>query len=257
MINKIIIKNRYNLNIVILINKPKDAKSLVFLMHGFGSYKEHPLIDLSEKIFSDNGFITIRFDATKSIGESEGEMKDGTLTSYCEDLEDVLIWASKQDWYREPFCLVGHSAGGYCVANYTIKNQEKVKKIILFSPLISGKLHNETDMIKSIINDWKEKGIREWESSSSPGVIKQSKYDFVEDSLNHDLLKDTEKITCPVLFISSKDDNIIPIKHQKLLVEKIKKVSFIEIEKSDHNLSEESTLIKIRNLINDFIRSSR
>ena len=253
MVEKIIIKNRYNLNIVILINKPKEAKGLVFLMHGFGSFKEHPLIELSEKIFNNNGFTTVRFDTTKSIGESDGEMKDGTLTSYYEDLEDVLTWASKQDCYKEPFYLVGHSAGGYCVANYTIKNQEKVKKTILFSPLVSGKLHKETDRIKLIINKWKEKGIREWESSSSPGVIKQSKYDYIEDSLSHDLLKDAEKIKCPVLLISSEDDVIIPINHQKLLAEKIKGISFSVIKDSDHNLSEESTLQEVFKIVNNFI----
>jgi len=254
MIDKIIIKNRYNLNIVILINKPKEAKGLVFLMHGFGSFKEHPLIELSEKIFNDNGFITVRFDITKSIGESEGEMKDGTLTSYYEDLEDILTWASKQDWYKEPFYLVGHSAGGYCVANYEIKNKEKVEKLILFSPLVSGELHKETDGIKLIIDEWKEKGIREWESSSSPGIIKQSKYDFIEDSLNHDLLKNAGKIICPVLLISSEDDIIIPINHQKLLVEKIKDISFVVIKNSNHNLSEESTIKEIHKIVNDFIK---
>lgn len=254
MTDKVVIKNRHGLNLVVLINKPKKQNGLVFLMHGFGSFKEHPVIKLSEKIFSDNNFITIRFDATKSIGESDGEMKDGTLTTYYEDLEDVLNWSKKQDWYKEPFYLVGHSAGGYCVSNYTIKNKEMVKKLILCSSLVSGQLLKETDEIKSIIKEWKRKGIREWQSSSSPGIIKQSKYDFIEDSLNHDLLKDAESIECPVLFISAGEDKVIPLDHQKLLANKISNKKLLVIKKSNHNLNEELTLRKISKAINDFIK---
>lgn len=252
MAEKIIIKNRCGLSIIALINNPQNSKGLVFLMHGFGGFKEHPLIELSETIFNNNGFTTVRFDATKSIGESEGEMKDGTLTSYYEDLEDVIKWSSNQVWYTEPFYLLGHSAGGYCVANYTIKNKEKVKKIILYSPLVSGELFKETDEIKLIIDEWREKGIREWESSSNPGIIKQSKYDFIEDLSNHDLLKNAKDITCPVLLVSSEDDTVIPIGHQKLLAEEIKNKIFTLIKNSDHNLRGASR--EISKIINDFIR---
>lgn len=252
MAEKIIIKNRYGLIIIALINNPKNSKGLFFLMHGFGGFKEHPLIELSETIFNNNGFTTVRFDATKSIGESEGEMKDGTLTSYYEDLEDVIKWSSNQVWYTEPFYLLGHSTGGYCVANYTIKNKEKVKKIILYSPLVSGELFKETDEIKLIIDEWREKGIREWESSSNPGIIKQSKYDFIEDLSNHDLLKNAKDIACPVLLVSSEDDTVIPIGHQKLLAEEIKNKIFTLIKNSDHNLRGASR--EISKIINDFIR---
>lgn len=255
MIDRIIIKNRYNLDIVILINKPEEVKGVAFLMHGFGSLKEHPVIRLAEKVFNDNNFITIKFDATKSIGESDGEMKDGTLTSYYEDLEDVLDWASKQDWYKEPFYLIGHSAGGYCVSNYTIKNELKVEKLILCSPLVSGQLFKETDDVRLIIDEWKRDGIRQWESSSSPGIIKQSKYDFIEDSLNHDLLKEAKDIKCPVLFISAEEDKVIPIDHQKLLANEIINKKFIIIKNSNHNLNEDFVLKEIYTLINDFINN--
>jgi len=45
-------------------------------------------------------------------------MEDASITSYYEDLEDVISWAQSQEWYQEPFALAGHSLGGICTALY-------------------------------------------------------------------------------------------------------------------------------------------
>ncbi len=104
----------------------------------------------------------MRFDTTNSIGEGGGKMEDGTVTGYCEDLEDIIRWAKTHSWYQEPFFLIGHSLGGYCVAAYAAKNINKVEGLILISPFVSGKLFQETDEIRPILDEWKKKGIREW-----------------------------------------------------------------------------------------------
>lgn len=250
---KIVIKNRHGLDIVIVITKPKNSKGVVLLMHGFGSYKEHPIIENAEKIFNSHSFITVKFDATKSIGESGGEMQDGTVTSYCDDLEDVMSWVKMQDWHDKPFYLVGHSLGGYCVANYIANCEDEVMGAILFCPFISGKLFQETKEIKPILSEWKEKGIREWESSSSPGIIKKSKYDFIEDSLNHDLLKNAFKIKTPILLIVSEDDTTIPIEHQKLLFENLEKKQLEILKDTNHNLKSKVDSQNLVKLIGSWI----
>jgi alpha-beta hydrolase superfamily lysophospholipase len=236
-VEKTIIKNRKGLKMAVIIDEVKNQKGLVFVMHGFGSFKEHKLLTRVAKIFNEKDFTAIRFDTTNSIGESEGKLEDATMTEYFEDLEDIIEWSKSQKWYQEPFSLVGHSLGGYCIANYAIKNQDRVNSLILFGSIISGKLFQETDKIKPLLKDWKEKGIREWESSSSPGVFKKSKYAFIEDGMNHDLLKNADKIKCPVVMITGENDESIPVEHQKMLFDKIKSSKqFYVLKTGNHNL---------------------
>lgn len=250
------IKNRKGLKMVVLVEEIENQKGLVFLMHGFGSFKEHPLLVEVAKIFNENNFTTVRFDTTNSIGEGGGKMENGTVTGYCEDLEDEIGLSRPDSWYQEPFILIGHSLGGYCVAAYAAKNINKVKGLILISPFISGKLFQETDEIRPILDEWRKKGIREWESSSSPGVIKRLKYDFIEDGLNYDLLEYADRIKCPILLISGEKDITVPLEYQKLLFEKLKtKKEHFVVKDGDHNLKNKEKSQELYNIISSWIRN--
>lgn len=251
---KEIIINRKGLKMAVLIEEVEKPKGISFLMHGFGSFKEHPLLEEASNILRNNGYTTIRFDATNSIGESDGKLEDGTTTGYFNDLEDVISWAKSRDWYKEPFSLVGHSLGGYCVSAYTANNPSEVKVLMLFSSIVSGKLFQETDEIRPILKEWKERGIREWESSSSPGVIKRSKYAFIEDGLNHDLLKIVDKIKCPVLLIAGEKDTTVPVEYQKLLADKLENKEFYIIKDGDHNLKNKEKSQELHNIIISFLK---
>ena len=220
----------------VVVDKAENQKGLVFLMHGFIGFKEHPLILGTAEIFKEKGFTTVSFDATHAFGESDGKMEEGTITGYFEDLEDIIGWSKKQKWYSKDFFMVGHSLGAYCVSLYAVKNKG-VRGLILFAPLVSGKLYLETDDIKAIMEEWTIKGIREWISRSSPGVVKRSGFAFVGDSLKHDLLKVAGKIKCPVLMVIGESDEVLPMKDHKALFEKIRsKKEMVVIRDGDHNL---------------------
>jgi len=249
------IKNRKGLKMAVVVSEIENQKGLVFLMHGFLGFKEQPLLLEVEKIFRKNNFTTVSFDTTNSIGESDGKMEDGTMTGYSEDLEDVINWSKSQKFYQELFFLVGHSLGGYCVANYAVKNKN-VKNLILLGPVVSGELFQETNDIKEILEEWKETGMRVWESRSNPGVIKKSSYRFIEDGRNHDLLKTAQNIKCPVLIIGGDIDEVIPLEHQKMLFDKIESRKEMHIIKNgDHNLETKENLEELSNIINNWIKS--
>jgi len=108
---KSFIKNRKDQNIAVIIEKSENQKGLAFIMHALGATKEQPQIETFSKAFKDNNYTVIRFDTTNSCGESDGNYEDATITNYYEDLEDVIDRAKKQDFYKEPFILCGHSLG--------------------------------------------------------------------------------------------------------------------------------------------------
>jgi len=181
---KIFIKNRKGQKIAVLVDKTENSEGLVFVMHGLGGFKEQAHIETFAEAFKEKGFTAIRFDTTNTIGESDGNLIDATLTNYYEDLEDVIEWAKSQNWYKEPFVLIGHSLGAISTALYAQKYPKKVKALAPISTVVSGFLTEETPHFKEIGPQWQEKGIREWESSSKPGVIKRLKWSHVEDRRN-------------------------------------------------------------------------
>lgn len=240
----------------VVVDEAENQKGLVFLMHGFIGFKEHPLLLETAKIFKEKGFTTVSFDATHAFGESEGKMEQGTMTGYLEDLEDVIEWSKDQRWYDKKFFMVGHSLGGYCVSLYATKDRN-VRGLILFSPLVSGELYLATDDIRSIMNEWIMKGMREWVSGSSGGLVKRSGYAFVKDSLKHDLLKVAREIRCPVLMITGDEDEVIPMNDQKMLFEKIKsKKEMHIIEGGNHNLTRKEKSKELINIVKNWIENN-
>lgn len=247
---KIFIKNRKGLKMAVLVEEAENQKGLVFLMHGFLSFKEHPLLVETAKVFKENNFITVSFDATNSLGESEGKMEDGTTTGYFEDLEDVIDWSKKQKWYDNEFFLVGHSMGGYCIAHYATRNSN-VKGLIVFVPKVIGDIPNKLEL-----EELETKGHIEWESHSTPGVSKRKGYKYFEEEKNLNLLKITEKIKCPVLMISGEKDEVIPIEQQKMLFNKIESKKELHIFKDgDHNLKGEENSEELHSFLNNWIKS--
>lgn len=241
------------MKMAVLVDEVADQKGLVFLMHGFLDLKEHPLLTLSARLFKEKVFTTVLFDATNSLGESEGKMENATMTGYLEDLEDVIAWAKEKRWYFEHFFLVGHSVGGYCVANYATRN-EKVKGLILFSPKVLGEIIQKTSETEVMMEECKKKGFFEWESLSTPGCIKRKGYDYFIDGKNHNLLNIAGKIKCPVLMIGGDADEVIPIEDQNKLFDKIESKKELHIIRGgDHNLKGSENSKELIEIINNWI----
>ncbi|MFH1111883.1 MAG: alpha/beta fold hydrolase [Patescibacteria group bacterium] len=169
------IKNRKGQKIAVVVEKVSPQKGLAFVMHGLGGYKEQPHVQTFAKSFRDNGMTTVMFDTTNTLGESDGNYEDATITNYYEDLADIIQWASSQDLYQEPFYLAGHSLGGISTALYAEKYPNKIKGLAPISTVVSGKLSERSPANKDLLEDWKKTGILVKQSYSKPGTVKKLK----------------------------------------------------------------------------------
>lgn len=232
---KLKVKNRKEQNIVVLLEEAPSSKGLVFVMHGLSGFKEQKHIVAFADSFKNKNFTVVRFDTTNTFGESEGNYENATVTNYFEDLEDVIKWSKTQSWYKEPFYLIGHSLGALCVILYAEKFPEEVKGLAPISTVVSGKLSIEVKG-KENIEKWEKTGWREEKSESIPGLVKRLKWSHMVDRLKYDVLPEVNKLTMPVLLIVGDRDYGTPLKHQKLLYDKLpgKKELHI-IEHADHN----------------------
>lgn len=204
---KLFIKNRKGQKIAVVVEQPEGkAKGLVFVMHGLGAFKEQPQISTIAQAFVNNNYIAIRFDARNTYGESEGNYLDANVTNYLEDLEDVIKWASSQDWYQEPFILSGSSLGAMCCLLYAEKEPTKVKAIFPKATVISGELSLKT-YPKEQLKEWEKTGLRIDKSESKPGLIKKLNWhQFKQDSLKYDVLDNIHKLTMPVFVCYGSED---------------------------------------------------
>lgn len=216
---KIFIKNRSGKNLCVIVDQPISPIGLAFVAHGLGGSKDQPHIETFARAFLEHEYITIRFDVRNTFGESEGSYEEASVTSYYEDLEDVIAWAATQPWYQEPFILAGHSLGGLTTLLYSEQHPEKVKAIAPISTVISGNVTFESPKYKSIMPEWERTGWMESESSSAPGRIKRLKYAFVEDALKYDVLPNASKLTMPVLLMVGDQDTSTPVPTQETLLQ--------------------------------------
>ncbi|MCA1807000.1 MAG: alpha/beta hydrolase, partial [Actinobacteria bacterium] len=176
---KLFIKNRDGNEVSVVVENPDNPGKLAFVMHGLSGNKEQPHVRAMVEAFLENGYTVVTWDAVHTFGESKGGLyEDATITNYYADLEDVIAWAEKQDWYVEPFVLCGHSLGGISTALFAQKYPEKVKALAPISTVVSGKLSFETK--GDDLESWKREGVQVSKSHDGKRV-KRLKWSHMED----------------------------------------------------------------------------
>ena len=217
------ILNRNNKKLALLIDMANPQKGLAFVAHGLGGNKDQSHIKIFADELNKRGYTVVRFDAANTFGESEGEYSRATVTNYKEDLEDVITWAAGQEWYQEPFLMVGTRLGGITTLLYAEDHPEKVAALGLKAPVISGQLSHEYKlrMAPDELSSWKSTGWKVEPSVSRPGTVKRLPWSHMEDRLKYDVLPNATRLTMPVCIIVGSMDTSCPVEHQQLLVERL------------------------------------
>lgn len=236
------IKNRAGLKLVIQVDRPDSAKDVAFIAHGKGGFMGQKHIIAFAEAFEQNGFITVRFDATHALGESEGDMIDVTYDSYVNDLEDVINWARGQAWFREPFSLCGQSMGAQSTAWYAEQHPDEIDLLAPIAPTVNYELWAKT-MDPAYLKSWKERGYVEEPSRSKPGAIGRSGWALNESFKKFDLLPNAGKLTMPVFFMVGEFDKPCPEANQKILYDKIPSndKTFVKIAGAEHSFRNAKT----------------
>jgi pimeloyl-ACP methyl ester carboxylesterase len=258
---KIVIKNRHGLKLVIQVDTPDNPINLVFIAHGQAGFIEQKHIQVFADAFLENNFRVVRFDATHAMGESGGDIQDVTFTGYIEDLEDVINWARKQVWFQRPFALCGHSMGGLSTGYYAEVHPDEILCAAPLSACINHNLYSQT-LDKDYLKQWQERGFIEKESRSKPGTTFRVGWQAVEDIKNYDLLKHADKLTMPILLMAGSEDTSTPFEQQKILFDKIpgNNKQLIKIEGVEHSFRsgdvyEQEKLDEVKQAISEWLRA--
>jgi len=243
--------NRENLKIVVNVDEKKDPVGLAFVMHGIGGNKEQEHVQAMARAFAKNNYSVVTFDATNSRGESDGDVSEGTITSFVADLEDVIAWAKEKPWYKEPFCLAGHSLGAIASAHFAEEHPEQVKALAPISAVISGKLTHEA-MPGGVLQEWKDPNL---EKVAEPKEVKRVPQSYMEDAMKYDLLEDASKLTMPVILMAGERDLNTPMSHQEKLFENLPGEKEIHVIKgAEHIFKSEAQIDEVESLLDEWIK---
>jgi pimeloyl-ACP methyl ester carboxylesterase len=248
--------NRYGKEVAIVVERPAHPIGLAFIMHGLGGFKEQPHIKVIKDACLANGFVTVIFDATHTIGESDGRYEDATVTNYYEDLQDVIAWSADMPWYKEPFLLIGHSLGGMCTALYAEAHPEKVLALAPLATSVSGEASLK-QYGADAVREWEETGFRSKESKSRPGTTLRLGKQFIEDSKKYDILTDAGKLTMPVLLLVGEHDDTTPPVLQKGLFDALPGASkqYEIVASSGHTFRDAKPLNDLSRIMTNWLES--
>lgn len=98
---------------------------------------------------------------------------------------------------------------------------------------------------------WQATGWTERESVSQPGLIKRLPWSHMEERLNHDLMKDSDKLNIPVAILVGTKDESCPLEHQQIFFDKLncEKDLYI-VENAPHTFKSEHDLNELKKYLN-------
>lgn len=249
------IDNRKGEYMTVVVEQGEQARGLVFIAHGLAGHRDQSHLAATAEAFLEKGFVVIRYDATKSVGQAGGKFEDASATSFYEDLEDIISWASKQAFFQETFVLVGHSLGGMACGLFAEKFPKKVKALLLLAPVVSGRLSFASPRYKDKLKAWKEAGYLEMRSDSDEP--RRLQWAHVEDRLNYDLTTEAGRLTMPKLVVVGSEDHSTPLEHQEVLYRALPESKRLEvIAGAGHNFDGEENLARLREVVGGWIRVS-
>lgn len=225
------------------------SKKLAIIQHGLASNMEHPAVQVAKKAFLDRGYVVITFDSRYSLGKSSGEVINVRLSTFENDLQTVLNWVRKQEFYHEPFSLAGHSLGGASVIRYAADNSSLIDSVIAITPVVSGKKWEESCManMPDFCKKWKEKGIYDYQAEIIP-------YAVVEDAKTYDAFQEAANIKAKVLLIATEDDNIIAPQDIKTFYRHLGIPKTLgEVSEGGHNFTTEQSRRELYDVIEKFL----
>ncbi|MGY8661845.1 bifunctional alpha/beta hydrolase/OsmC family protein [Bradyrhizobium sp. UFLA05-109] len=181
------------------------------------------------------GIAVLRFDFT-GLGSSEGDFANSTFSS---NVADLVHAADHLRTTREaPAILIGHSLGGAAILAAAGKIPEAKAVVTIAAP--SDPAH-VTGLFGNHLDDIRTQGEVEVSLAGRPFRIKR---EFLDDIVEHELMKDITGLHKALLVMHSPVDDTVGIDNAtKIFVSAKHPKSFVSLDHADHLLSKVSDAV--------------
>lgn len=233
--------------------KAADPKAVVMIVHGLGEHIGR--YDGYAKALNKAGYHVIGVDF-RGHGRSEGDK--GWVSGLPDMMADIdaALEKTRATFPKLPFFFLGHSMGGGLGLRYLADNPKSgVKAMVASAPMIAptDKVPALQAMIVKLITKLSPK------FTLSPGLdgakistIEAEAHRYVNDPLTHDklsgklaiamiengqwLAENPARISLPVLFVHSPDDELTDFPASQALASKMKMAEFVSLPGNAHEM---------------------
>ncbi|MBR0685565.1 OsmC family protein [Bradyrhizobium manausense] len=187
------------------------------------------------------GIAVLRFDFT-GLGSSEGEFANSTFSSNVADL--VLAADHLRTTRKAPSLLIGHSLGGAAILAAAAQIPEAKAVVTIAAP--SDPAH-VTGLFSKHLDDLRAQGEVE---VSLAGRLFRIRREFLDDIVEHELMKDVTGLHKALLIMQSPVDDTVGIDNAtRIFVAAKHPKSFVSLDQADHLLTKPADALYAADMI--------
>ena len=228
-------------------DKNEDSSvTYIIYCHCFTCNKDTITSHRISRMLAERGFAVLRFDFT-GLGDSEGEFATTTFRGMRDDLKSAIEFLKQN--YQAPSYIVGHSFGG-TTALTVAQSSDCIRGVItLASPFDPAHVlhHLDDSSISLLDNDMPS-------SFEVAGQLFDIDPEFVHDVRAFNMKAVLRKLTKPVLILNIENDAVVDEENSRQIQHWHSGESvLLDIEDSDHMLSDRRSSEEAADLISDWI----
>ncbi len=233
----------------------KELKNLPAIMmpHGGPEAYDKKTFDYQAQYFATQGYLVIQPQFRGSKGFGSGHLFAGRGEwgrKMQDDLTDaVLNLADSGKINKDRVCIVGGSYGGYAALAGATFTPDLYKCVVSINGLSDIEEMLEHGEDKYGDDHWV---VAYWQKLISQGEVNEDHLKQISP-INH-----VNKIKAPVLLIHGEYDKVVPIAQSEEMFDEMedndKEVTFLALEKGDHNLSSAKNRMKAMLAIEEFVK---
>jgi len=237
--------------------KGKEAKNLpaIMLPHGGPESYDDLSFDWLAQYFASKGFAVIKpqFRGSKGFGPAhllKGRGEWGRKMQ--DDLTDAVHDLANQGVIdKERVCIVGASYGGYAALAGAAFTPDVYRCAVSINGVADIELMMDQERMDYGSDHWV---VAYWDRVIANGTVKE---DHLE---NISPVNSAAAVNIPVLLIHGEFDKVVSVEQSesmyKALKSENKNVTFVELEKGDHNLSNNKNRVKALTTVSAFIQKN-
>ena len=196
-----------NGNIFTKLYRPKKKGKVPLIIYSHGLGATYNAGSKYAKELTKYGIATLTFDfrGGSNRSKSNGDTKEMSIMTECEDLENLLVEVKKWNFIdTDNIILMGSSQGGAVSALVSSKHDD-IKGTILLYPALS---------IPVVIHNWYSN------INEIPNIVKMNDNitvgkKYFTDIWNIDVYNEIKKDTKSILIIQGTDDRLVSLEHSK------------------------------------------
>jgi alpha-beta hydrolase superfamily lysophospholipase len=215
------------------------ARCAVFV-HGLGSHRRGEKALHFAEAFGRQGWGFLTLDL-RGHGDSDGAMRDLTMTRMLADLKVALAWLEAQGGGARPV-LIGSSMGGAVIAWHHIDHPRGTGPLVMIAPSLQFPGRLAWQLGPAAMEEWKRTGVRRWESE---WLDLEIGFGLMDDALNYDPQKLLVGYQAPTLILHGMKDDAVDWRTSLGFVEDCRYpgLELLLLKDGDHRLTDHKAFL--------------